>query len=170
MIRTSCLLYPSPYFILFCSTQRHGIYRESILEHFLPISKQTPNPSAYIECQDVMWIQKIKIQFVMKWARLTRDHRFLSIYMMLALYIPSLQFNIGTNFQQKCNSLKLVFSLPGSCCSTRSCSRTPVHAALELSIGSTSTPGKLTRFILHIYLNFHLITELAQSSRYDGSF
>ena len=30
--------------------QRDGIYRESILEHFLPKSKQTPKPSAYIEC------------------------------------------------------------------------------------------------------------------------
>jgi len=31
-------------------TERDGIYRKSILEHFLPISKQTPKPSASIEC------------------------------------------------------------------------------------------------------------------------
>ena len=32
------------------SEQRDGIYRERILEHFLPKSKQTPKPLAYIEC------------------------------------------------------------------------------------------------------------------------
>ena len=30
--------------------QRDGIYREGILEHFLPKSKQAPKPSANIEC------------------------------------------------------------------------------------------------------------------------
>ena len=35
-------------------SQRDGIYRESILEHFLPISKQTPKPLAYKECKDVV--------------------------------------------------------------------------------------------------------------------
>ena len=51
--------------------------REHILEHFLPISKQTPKPSTSIECKDVECFLKIKILCVMKWARLTRDHKFL---------------------------------------------------------------------------------------------
>ena len=38
--------------------QRDGIYRERILEQFLPISKQTPKPSTPIECKDVMSVFK----------------------------------------------------------------------------------------------------------------
>ena len=33
-----------------CLNQRDGLNRERILEHFLPISKQTPKPSASIKC------------------------------------------------------------------------------------------------------------------------
>ena len=42
---TQVILHP----FTLCVLQRDGIYRESILEHFLPISKQTPKPSASIE-------------------------------------------------------------------------------------------------------------------------
>ena len=43
---------------------RDGIYRALIIKHFLPISKQTPNPSTYTECQSVKMLccayEKIK--------------------------------------------------------------------------------------------------------------
>ena len=47
-------------FFPMCAAERWNIYRESILEHFLPISKQTPKPSASIEYQDVVYFEKSK--------------------------------------------------------------------------------------------------------------
>ena len=47
-----------------------------------------------IECKDVVCaFKKSKNKWVMKWARLTWDHRFLQ--MMHALYIPSLWVYLG---------------------------------------------------------------------------
>ena len=40
--------------------QRDGIFRVHILEHFLPISKQTLNPSASTECEYVVCFKKSK--------------------------------------------------------------------------------------------------------------
>ena len=49
-LQFSDTLFPPQIPLWVIGTHRDVIYRERILEHFLPISKQTPKSSACIEC------------------------------------------------------------------------------------------------------------------------